>query len=130
MLQPGSLSVSQLYYHLHYHISNNLNAKKVFRVTKVLKSSYLNVIQRTWKFCLPDTGKIEDLVRAMDAADSYLQSWVGWYYRPFMTSRAKGRRCCALWDEEGNLDKILIGNTSRSYPQVNWEFCFSFCEYD
>ena len=61
---------------------------------------------------------MEDLVKAMDAADRYLQSWMGWYYRPFMTSHAKGKRCCGLWNEKGSLDNILVGNTSRTYPQV------------
>ncbi|PFX24960.1 endoglycoceramidase-like [Stylophora pistillata] len=62
---------------------------------------------------------IEPMFKTMDAADRYLQSWIGWNYKAYHPSRPnlKGNKCCALWNGTG-LDQVYVQNTTRSYPQA------------
>ena len=68
---------------------------------------------------LTSAGEIEPMFKTMDAADMYLQSWIGWDYKAYHPSRPnlKGNRRSALWNGTG-LDQIYVQNTTRTYPQA------------
>ena len=60
-----------------------------------------------------------DMTKLFDLTDQHQQSWMGWSYKPYGCSKTlRGCKTKSLHSEDGELDVILVQNTSRTYPQA------------
>ncbi|EDO44690.1 predicted protein [Nematostella vectensis] len=64
------------------------------------------------------SGDLQSCLKTMATADQYLQSWMGWIYKPYYPSNKKAPyKVAALWDEDG-LNDVWVENTCRTYPHA------------
>ncbi|XP_028512852.1 endoglycoceramidase isoform X2 [Exaiptasia diaphana] len=67
---------------------------------------------------LTSAGNLSSTLKTMSVADKYLQSWIGWDYKPYYPPhRHIPHKRPSLWNEQGP-DPIYVQNTSRTYPQA------------
>lgn len=67
---------------------------------------------------LTSAGNLSNTLKTMSVADKYLQSWIGWDYKPYYPPHRKQlSKKPSLWNDKGP-DPIYVQNTSRTYPQA------------
>jgi endoglycosylceramidase len=50
----------------------------------------------------------------MDDADKYLQSWLGWDYKPYVAKTGSGS---SIWYDNGTMNMQVVDRLSRTYAQ-------------
>jgi len=98
---------------LSYHYYSQVNFYKEWQFTARMKDiKRLKTGGMLTEFAICDIG---ESIQVFEIADRYLQSWIGWSYKPFGDITGD---CGGIYNADGSKNMERVRSLSRTYPQA------------